>query len=496
VTSAADDEDPDALNALGCALFARGEVATAIALQTHALRHAPDHAAARADLAAARVAIVSAAAAASLYATALRREPDVGVHHHAVGSTQPFVGMERVGHMLDAAVAADPSFAPAHAALGNIAARAGDRSGAMRAYALAVMLDWEFAAAHLALAQLYDTAGRTRDAARHLDAALARATFYPAAAPYAARRVLTLKAPGMFLANALLEFCIDANRTNLDALYLSATVTALPPLDDYAAVVNAMAATEEHADAIDRAVALLDAAGVRAINDPRHLVRVRRARLPDTLRDVPGCVVPPVARLTREETRAAGDAGSFGEALPFPVLIRPVDAQRGDGLVALASAAEVAGYLARFGAAAFTVTPFVDYRSPDGFYRKYRVYVVDGVAYPYHLAISTDWLVHYWRVSETMRATDWMRAEEERFLADPASVFPTWQATFGALAAAVGLEAFGVDCTCDDAGRVLVFECDPSAFIHAHDHVDGPFAYKLRYVPRIFAALDELLTRW
>jgi len=493
VNAARDPEDPDVLNALGRLLGERGDAAMAIALQRHALRRAPGHAQAARDLAAASAAIASTAGAAALYDAALQHEPDVAVHHRAVGSLQRFVGMERVAALLVAAVRADPSFAPAHAALANIAARRGDRAAAMHGYALAVMLDWDDADAHLALANLYDTAGNARDAQRHLREALARKTRYASRSPHAVRRVLLLKTPGSFLANALPDFCLDANRTNVDALYVTDAVAALPPAGSYDVLFNAMSATEEHAGTIERCRALIDAAGAAAINHPARLDGVRRAALPHTLRDVPGCVVQPVCRLTRDEVEAAGVSGAFGAELPFPLLIRPVDTQRGDGLERLHDANHVMGYLARFDAAAFTVTPFVDYRSADGFYRKYRVIVVDGVPYPYHLAISTDWLVHYWRVSGAMRASAALRAEEERFLAEPERVFPTWTATFTAMAHAVGLEFFGVDCALDDAGRVLVFECDPSAFVHAHTDVDGPFAYKLRFVPRIFAALDDLL---
>jgi hypothetical protein len=489
VTAGAEGEDPDALNALGRRLGERGDAAMAIALQLHALRRAPDHARAQNDLIAARAAIVAPAAARALLDAALEHEPDLAVHHRAVGSLQRFVGMERIALTLTAAVRADPSFAPAHAALANIAAREGDRGKAMRGYALAVMLDWEFADAHLALAQLYDTAGQTRDAERHFAEALARKQRYVSRAPFAVRRALVLKTPGSFLANALFDFALDANRTDLDALYITAAVDALPPAGTYDVLINAMAATEQHAPTIERCRRLLAAAGAVAINDPARLHGVRRTELPATLRNVPGCVTPAMRRLTRAQLQAR----SFGDDLAFPLLVRPVDTQRGDGLERVDEPAALDAYLARSDAAAFAVSRFVEYRDADGWYRKYRVMVIDGVPYPYHLAISPDWLVHYWRVSPLMREHAWMRAAEERFLADPAAVFPTWHTTFAAMAAAIGLEVFGVDCACDRDGRVLVFECDPAAFAHAHTDVDGVFAYKYRYVPRIFAAFDALL---
>ena len=483
-------EDPDALNQLGRIRAEAGDAAMALALQRHVLRLAPGHRRAKDDLAAAGAAIVSPHAAEEAYAAAVAREPDIAVHHRDVGALRRFVAMETVAAMLDDAIAADPGHARAHAARANLAARAGDRAAAMRSYALAVMLDWDFAEAQLALAQLYDTAGNAADAARHLHAALTRRTLYESRAPHAVRTVLVLKAPGSFLANALLDFCIDPNRTNLDVLYCTADVAALPARANDDVVINAMAATEAHVPAIVRSIALLAAKSVMAINPPAHLERVRRAALPHTLRDVPSCFTPPVRRVSRADV-----ARAFAAEDARPSVLRPVDAQRGDDFERIATRPELDAYLARVASAAFTLGPFVDYRSPDGFYRKYRVVVVDGVPYPYHLAISAEWLVHYWRVSDAMRATDWMRAEEERFFEAPATVFPTWEATFGAIAAAAGIDYFAVDCARRPDGSVLVFECDPGAFVHCHADVDGVFAYKLRYVPRIFAALDELLER-
>jgi hypothetical protein len=42
---------------------------------------------------------------------------------------------------------------------------------------------------------------------------------------------------------------------------------------------------------------------------------------------------------------------------------------------------------------------------------------VDREPYPYHLAISQHWLVHYF--SADMLHPAWKRQEEERFLAEP-----------------------------------------------------------------------------
>ena len=43
----------------------------------------------------------------------------------------------------------------------------------------------------------------------------------------------------------------------------------------------------------------------------------------------------------------------------------------------------------------FTLTQFVDYRSEDGWYRKYRIAFVGGHPFLCHMAASEHWMVHY-----------------------------------------------------------------------------------------------------
>jgi lipopolysaccharide biosynthesis regulator YciM len=163
--------------------------------------------------------------------------------------------MDRVEGVIRAALNFDPSHSRAHASLGNILARSGNRSAAIGAYALATMLDWDYADAHIALAEFYDAVDKSDLAAQHLHEALARKTLYTTYAPYAVRRVI-LKAPGIYPANALLDFCIEHNRTDLDVLYLTTQVVALPDLVDTDIIFNAIGETEEHGRAINLCVDL------------------------------------------------------------------------------------------------------------------------------------------------------------------------------------------------------------------------------------------------
>jgi glutathione synthase/RimK-type ligase-like ATP-grasp enzyme len=179
--------------------------------------------------------------------------------------------------------------------------------------------------------------------------------------------------------------------------------------------------------------------------------------------------------------------------MPFPLLVRPVGSHAGRALARVLDAAELAQYLANVSDDAFYVMPFVDFKSADGYYRKYRIIVVDGVPYPYHLAISQNWMIHYYNAP--MRETAWMREEEAAFLAHFEQVFhePLREA-LREVARVLGLEYFGIDCSIDPQGRLLVFEADPAMIVHAGDEPEL-FAYKIPHAQRIFDAFQALIDR-
>ncbi len=139
----------------------------------------------------------------------------------------------------------------------------------------------------------------------------------------------------------------------------------------------------------------------------------------------------------------------------------------------------------------FYLMPFVDYRRKDGYFRKYRIIFVGGVPYAHHLAISQNWMVHYYNALNAQE--QWIRDEEERFLADVGNVFDGPRArVLAEIAHRVGLDYFGIDCSVLEDGRVLIFEIDPAMIVHLADPIEL-YPYKHKYVPRIPAALENLI---
>jgi len=222
----------------------------------------------------------------------------------------------------------------------------------------------------------------------------------------------------------------------------------------------------------------------------RHLVSAR-------LGDIPGVVAPLTIRLAANEVGNLADRIET-EGFILPVLVRPVASHGGVGLYRADTPAELDDIATRLVGRDLYVTQYVDYGQADGQYRKGRMIFVDRRPLPYHWAISRHWMVHYVSSDMTEGATiekDWRRAEEERFLDDPAGFLgDVAMAAIGEIGRRLDLDYCGLDFSILPDGRVLVFEANATMLVHPEEN--GPLAYRNPAVMRIIDAFQRMLGRY
>lgn len=398
------------------------------------------------------------------------------------GSAPSEPELDAVWALLERAVTLDPTFAPAHATRGTALVRRGSVEAARRSYALAARFDPYDAPSRLALGELATMAGNEAEAQAWFAAAFALQRIYSPSPSAGTRSALVLCLAGPWHRNIPLDFIVDPNRWALHRWYLP-DPTALAgevKLPDYDVVIDAIGASVDAEPALEEAGRFIATQAKPALNAPHRVLGTARDRLADTLGGIPGCAVASVRRVARDEL--TGVTGSV------PLLVRPTDAHGGRALERLDDAAALAGYAARAAAGTYDIGPFVDYRSADGYYRKYRVMFVAGEPYPYHLAIDTAWMIHYHR---TVMAEPWMRDEESSFLTAPAEALGAWNGPLRAVGAAAGLDYFGIDCTVLADGTLFVFEADAAMLVHGFDAEP----VKRAAYERIRAAFATLLDR-
>jgi hypothetical protein len=381
--------------------------------------------------------------------------------------------------------ASPPSTAREATARGRELARAGRLDEALELFLDAVALDDRTLDAHLGIYEVAQILRRPELALAHQAAAIALAPVQSTpASEHEDYALLVPSAPGPFTANMPADLLFDARRVTLHRWYVDPG-GEVPPLPPHDAVFVAIGESDDAAPRL-AAVERFVATSTRPIlNRPELIARLGRVPLTGTFERARHCRVVTTTRIARERYAAEG--------FPLPHIVRPVGSHGGHGLTRIDDDAQRAAYLASVDDEWLYVAPYVDYRSADGFFRKYRIVFVDGVAYPFHLAISPDWMVHYYNAPMAEHA--WMRDEEHAFLARMDDVFA------GELAAALRetaellpLDYVGIDCAIDRDGKLLIFEADNALIIHL---LDDPalYGYKHAYVPRILEALDAMVRR-
>lgn len=437
-------------------------------------------------------------AALATFSNATELYPDRAELHNNRGIV--LQGLGRVAEATAAferAVRLDPHRAETFAHLGNSYAIQAKTTPALAAFQRALALQPGFLEAHWAIYEVAQMQGDRELALEHQRIALSMQRLYTESAPpeTLGHSVLMLCAPGDWQTNVPLEFVFNRATTTVHKYFL---VDDQPPdplsLPPYDVIFNAVAQSEEAEGALRAVERFIVQSNKPFLNDPRRVRESSRSRVRQKLSNIPGCLMARILRLPRESLFADALGPLLErEGCALPVLIRPVSSHAGIDLVKIDRFEELAAYLERVTVQEFYVCEFIDYRSDDGYFRKYRIMFVDGVPYACHLAISDRWMVHYYNA--LMGENAGMRQEEARFLEDFRNAFaPSLEPALAEIARRIGLEYFGIDCSLMPDGRILVFEADPAMIVHMSDPIDL-FPYKHAFVPRILDALDALLER-
>ncbi|HZP76381.1 MAG TPA: hypothetical protein VFB45_09590 [Pseudolabrys sp.] len=306
----------------------------------------------------------------------------------------------------------------------------------------------------------------------------------PCAAARPALRVLALAAPLDMGGNMPIEFLLEGSDVELITLYVVPGRPLPDPLPEHDIAVVVASECEESREALIDIGHLAMRWPRPLLNPPGRIADLDRDRLHCVIAGIPGLAIPPTIRVPRD---------ALLDERAFPITVRPPGSHGGVGLAKINDRRALETYLAERSDAEFFVSPFIDYSGADGLFRKYRVAVIDGVAFPGHMAILDQWNIWYLNAGMTTSAAK--RAEEAAFMSG-------FETGFGArhrdalaeMAARLGLEYFTVDCAEDKNGRLLIFEADHTAIIH---NMDPPelFPYKPPQMRKLFAAFVDMLKK-
>jgi hypothetical protein len=308
-------------------------------------------------------------------------------------------------------------------------------------------------------------------------------------------RLLGIFSPGDLAENNALEFLVEGSDIRLDLLYVAPDRPLPDELPDHDVAMVAICESDRNRRLLRHIEGLLKSWPRPVICTPDRIARLSRDGACRLLQSVPGIAMPATARIDRWTLVKAGNSkvpiAALGENDGFPMIVRPLDSQKGRGLARLDNPGAIADYLQARPEKAFYVAPYVDYRGPDGQFRKYRIVLIDGRPYACHMAISDCWVVHY--VTAGMQESAAKRAEEAQFFATFDEDFARRHAdALRSIAERLELEYVGIDCGETPDGKLLLFEVDSGMTVHSMDPVDL-FPYKQPQMTKVFRAFRQML---
>jgi hypothetical protein len=369
--------------------------------------------------------------------------------------------------------------------LGNLLYEEGDSENAALHYRAALRIAPDFAEAHQGMARILSAAGDEAAAAEHW-----RKGFEGHALVYKPYRGSGTAVPLLVLVSARSgnvpsELWITHRHFTVSAIYAEFydPATPLPP---HALVVNLIGDADIGARALDLAEAIVARSTAPLINPPARVRLTGRAQNARRLGLIPGVVAPSIETLSPSSILSRTD-------LRYPLLLRRPGFHTGQHFTRVENKDGLAQAVQTLAADELLAIQYLDARGKDGQARKYRVMFIDGELYPLHLAISSDWKVHYF--SARMAQSAAYREEERRFLEDmPAVLGKRAMQALQDICTALQLQYAGIDFALSPDGSVLLFEANATMVVFP-PNLDPMWDYRRPAIDTVLAAATRMLLR-
>jgi glutathione synthase/RimK-type ligase-like ATP-grasp enzyme len=322
--------------------------------------------------------------------------------------------------------------------------------------------------------------------------------FLPAQQEKSGLKLLVLLGPGDLMANTPVEFLVEGSDIDLQLLYLMPDGDWPEVIPDHDVMMVAVGESDENFPLLSRLAAYVSDWPRPILNRPEQIAKLSRDGVSTLLQGLPGIAIPWSVRANREDLEAIARGDRMLTALHpeavFPLIIRPRGSHAGTDLEKLSAIEEIPDYLSHIEAKNFFVSRYMDYRSRDGLFRKYRIVLIEGKPYICHFAVSEHWIIHYANAGMSVSAAK--RAEEAHCMEYFESDFARRHAAaLRSIHECMGLPYVGIDCAETRSGELLIFEVDNAMIVHALDPEDL-FPYKKPAMQKVFAAFHQMLEHY
>jgi len=372
-----------------------------------------------------------------------------------------------------------------HVNLANLLYAEGDHDHASVHYQAALRIDPDFPGGHQGMARILTAAGKEAAAAPHwrrgFEGHAVVSNPYRGSGTAVPLLVLVSARSG----NVPSQLWITHRHFAVNALYAEFYDPATP-LPAHALIVNLIGDADRCAQALQRAQEIVTRSSAPLINPPARVRMTGRAQNARRLGLIPGVVAPSIESLSAAALLSRTD-------LAYPLLLRRPGFHTGEHFTRVENQEGLARAVEELAGGELLAIQYLDARGKDGNARKYRVMFIDGELYPLHLAISSDWKVHYFSAGMAQNAA--FREEERRFLEDmPAVLGDKAMQALRDICADMQLQYAGIDFALSPDGSVLLFEANATMVVFP-PNPDPLWDYRRRAIGTILEAATRMLLR-
>ena len=264
------------------------------------------------------------------------------------------------------------------------------------------------------------------------------------------------------------------------------------PFPEHDVVWNAVGDAERCANLLEISPLIFARTSAPVLCRPQVVRGTRRVDIASRLAEIGGVRTPRTVTVARSDLTASDGRRRIEElGLVFPLLLRSPGFHTGEHFVRVEVPDDIGNAASLLPGKFLTAMEFVDVRSGDGKFRKYRVIAVDGQVFPLHLAVSSQWKVHYFSADMNENAAH--REEDAAYLRDFESVLGAKALeALRSIVATLQLDYGGVDFSIDENGQVVVFEANATMIVPEPDD-DERWAYRLPMVQRVHDAVRRMV---
>lgn len=316
--------------------------------------------------------------------------------------------------------------------------------------------------------------------------------------------VLSLMFPGDIAANTPLDCLLENDNIRIIQYFLCPSELFTESIPDHDICFVAFSESKQLQPTIDRLTQILSEWPTPVVNKPQYIRNTERTTAGRLLKDTPGLVASEAFEVTPAQldkflnspqtnlpqSNIPNSDGSPLANMTYPFIIRPAGSHAGVGLEKIDSADQLRDYLTRNQQSIYSLASFIDYSNDDGYFRKYRIAMVDGMPHACHMGISKHWMIHY--VNAGMYEDAWKRSQEELFFEQFEQFTNRHAVALRELYHRIGLDYFCIDCGETKTGELLVFELDHCMVVHDMD-LPSLFPYKPKQMAVVRDAFIEYL---